>query len=682
MMGGMLNLDSTATLCFRFQITTLLNSMKSNPPRYHLNTPHPPPPPPSSSSSLCAERKLRGLIAHLITKNSTIWDLPSVLNDIISDIDNLTWEQAFAFATLFGEPVKPPVGSKQDVIDAIDDGFKKHFKKLEESKASIANETESVWGYLLRNDPVGLDNMLKEYPSFDISTNDDDVNDGNGGGGSRPGNNASAPLTPSSPRGRFGFFCRSLKKSSPSTPTTDPAKQQGEMESLLMDRDDDGRTVLHAAVLLGYLDCIHTICDHANRGIGNPNKLLYAEKGVSRSTPMRYCLTGKSVSDTLELLLAEGIDLFVLPSDVNEGEKKETRRSGRRGRRTDDTDPFYAGIGDINENGEDEMEVGEHDEREEEEGEEEWRDAPPGDDDEFDEEFIMHMYDPSFMAAYYKMTGWEELISTACNEPHFIPALKKVLNVLSSQSSSFDINKAVPTKAVSSEVKEITAMQLAAHQTNLDVIDLLMSYGAKVDIGCVVFAIKGMKAADPYAGMYPDDEEAEDSKKPVYLQIMDTLVRSGVDLNEQFGKRKETPLLQATRTGNKMIVDYLLQKRVSISPKDYAGRNAATLAEEKGFEELAEMLKKSRQLSRLFSSNSGSSRREGIKEGEGEGEEVPREEACICCLERRKEVIFAPCGHRLVCRRCFRENVGTSEAMQKCMVCKESIVSWILKVYE
>jgi hypothetical protein len=344
------------------------------------------------------------------------------------------------------------------------------------------------------------------------------------------------------------------------------------------------------------------------------------------------------------------------------------------------------------------MNVYEHDEREEEEEEEEWTDTPGDGDDNsrenreanLDAAFNLrmgHMFDPFLVTEYYRRTGWEELISKACIGTRFMSTLKKVLDALSSQQSSFDINRAVPNKTLSSEVKEITAMQMAAYHSSLDLIDLLMSYDAKVDVGCVLFAIKGMKADDPYAGMYSEEDEDEEAvkfKKLMYLQIMETLVRSGVDLNGQFGRRKQTPLLQATREGNKMIVDYLLQKRVNVSVKDYEGRNAATLAEEKGFEELAEMLKKSRQLSRLFSTNSNSSsrRERNNKEGGEVEEEVPREEACICCMDRRKEVIFAPCGHRLVCRRCFRENIGTSEAMQKCMVCKESIVSWILKVYE
>jgi len=674
--------------------------MWSNLPQHYLK--HIPHSPPSCLPS--AERKLGSLVAHFPTRDDiTPWDLPSILNDYISNIHNLTWKQALAFAALLGQPVKPPVSSKQDVFDAIDNGFKKHFQKLEESKARVANETKSVWGHLLRNDPVGLDNMLKEYPSFSFDVNTNDDTEGNGDSGNRPCTAAAAaaaaatPFTPSSPRGRFGFFRRSLKSPAPltSTLTTDATKQQGEIENLLMDKDDAGCTVLHAAVLLGYIDCIQVICEHAKRGLANPNKLLYAEQGSFRYNAIKYCLSGKNVDNTLELLLAEGIDLFVLPSDVNEEEKKKKKKARRR-RRTDDTDPFNAGLGGVNENGD---EDDEHDEREEEEEEEEWTDTPgdANDNSSENEEADLDaassrlsmdiVCDPFFLHEYYRRTGWAELIFKACKETRFVSTLKKVLDGLSSLQSSFDINRAVPNRTLSSEVKEITAMQMAAYYTNLDVIDLLMSYNAKVDVGCVVFAIKGMKVDNPYAGMYleDEDEEAGKFKELMHLQIIETLVRSGVDLNEQFGRRKQTPLLQATREGNKMIVDYLLQKRVNVSVKDYEGRNAATLAEGKGFRELAEMLKRSRQLSRLFStnSNSSSSRREGNNKECGEvEEELPREEACICCMERRKEVIFAPCGHRLVCRRCFRENIGTSEAMQKCMVCKENIVSWILKVYE
>ncbi len=47
----------------------------------------------------------------------------------------------------------------------------------------------------------------------------------------------------------------------------------------------------------------------------------------------------------------------------------------------------------------------------------------------------------------------------------------------------------------------------------------------------------------------------------------------------------------------------------------------------------------------------------------------PEESLCVICLEKGREIIFSPCGHKISCRTCFDKN------LKKCPYCKKEIIS-------
>ncbi|KAK3262109.1 hypothetical protein CYMTET_29018 [Cymbomonas tetramitiformis] len=57
--------------------------------------------------------------------------------------------------------------------------------------------------------------------------------------------------------------------------------------------------------------------------------------------------------------------------------------------------------------------------------------------------------------------------------------------------------------------------------------------------------------------------------------------------------------------------------------------------------------------------------------------------ACVVCLQRRRRVVFTPCGHRACCQRCARQ-VAQARGRQerRCPVCRQEVSRDVVRVFD
>lgn len=105
--------------------------------------------------------------------------------------------------------------------------------------------------------------------------------------------------------------------------------------------------------------------------------------------------------------------------------------------------------------------------------------------------------------------------------------------------------------------------------------------------------------------------------------------------------------------------------------RNQEGQTAIDVAQENGYDEAVELLTRQNRLRRLLSPNMSASRRRQLDE-----EDVPDDQKCVICYQRRKEVICAPCGHKALCRVCTKALLTRPEAERNCPVCREKVRNW------
>ena len=54
---------------------------------------------------------------------------------------------------------------------------------------------------------------------------------------------------------------------------------------------------------------------------------------------------------------------------------------------------------------------------------------------------------------------------------------------------------------------------------------------------------------------------------------------------------------------------------------------------------------------------------------------------CIICYINPKQITFAPCGHKCICKECYQKYKDTNK-LNTCYICKRKIESVIDKVYD
>lgn len=129
----------------------------------------------------------------------------------------------------------------------------------------------------------------------------------------------------------------------------------------------------------------------------------------------------------------------------------------------------------------------------------------------------------------------------------------------------------------------------------------------------------------------------------------------------------------------------LLCRGANVSAKNKEGITPAERARLCGNERLADWLGNQSRLRRLLSppnSQGGSNNSRSFNRSKSTLDDVPREEACVVCWERRREVILAPCGHKVMCKRDTRRVMEGPEEKRFCPMCKEKIDSFVTTVYE
>ncbi len=133
------------------------------------------------------------------------------------------------------------------------------------------------------------------------------------------------------------------------------------------------------------------------------------------------------------------------------------------------------------------------------------------------------------------------------------------------------------TNIVQEEVKKPSRDDVI-YRVNLgraDDIAILLKRGASVDTA--------NDAGTPILSLAVSRFDAEGAA------IAKLLVESGADINKS-DVRGQTPLFYAARTGNKEMVEYLLEKKVNYAATDNIGNNARIIAYQTGHNDIVELL--------------------------------------------------------------------------------------------
>jgi len=116
-------------------------------------------------------------------------------------------------------------------------------------------------------------------------------------------------------------------------------------------------------------------------------------------------------------------------------------------------------------------------------------------------------------------------------------------------------------------------------------------------------------------------------------------------------------------------VTFFLCRGAKISIADEHGDTAFSIANEFENKEILDILRRERLFARLASSGSRSHRSPNSVDDDDE----LHPSKCVICYDRPAEVIFAPCGHRVVCRRDCKKIFELPEEKRCCPLDKEKV---------
>ena len=160
----------------------------------------------------------------------------------------------------------------------------------------------------------------------------------------------------------------------------------------------------------------------------------------------------------------------------------------------------------------------------------------------------------------------------------------------------------------------------------------------------------------------------------ILMMLMSALIKHGADIN---GRSRDgiTPLMNAVLKEDPCLVKIILEHGADTQLIDNDGNSAMTLAQDNGSTEIIRLLQSRRMFARLESSRSTHRSPTALQDGTS----AP---ICVICMDRPAQVILAPCGHRVLCKRDCKRLFEQPEERRKCPMDHEKIESFIVNVYD
>ncbi|KAI8107320.1 hypothetical protein M9434_001962 [Picochlorum sp. BPE23] len=160
--------------------------------------------------------------------------------------------------------------------------------------------------------------------------------------------------------------------------------------------------------------------------------------------------------------------------------------------------------------------------------------------------------------------------------------------------------------------------------------------------------------------------------------LLDLLLKHGANI-DGVDQRGRTALIKSVQHEDVDMTKLLTSRGAKISIADEDGNTAFSIANEYENKEILDILRRERLFARLASSGSRSHR---SPRKTSPFDDECHHSKCVICYDRPAEVIFAPCGHRVVCRRDCKKIFELPEEKRCCPLDKEKIESFVVKVYQ
>jgi rubrerythrin len=165
------------------------------------------------------------------------------------------------------------------------------------------------------------------------------------------------------------------------------------------------------------------------------------------------------------------------------------------------------------------------------------------------------------------------------------------------------------------------------------------------------------------------------------MACIEALLEAGADINAEDPDTKGTPLHVAATNKCHEVLSMLLERGANPRKRDGEEYTAAELAEHYDDPIAVDILTRFARLQRLSTFNRSASQRER-NESQENAEELAEDLVCVLCRTEKKEVILAPCGHKILCRRCTKRLLTRPEAERKCPMCRTKLESFVVQIFE
>jgi ankyrin repeat protein len=225
--------------------------------------------------------------------------------------------------------------------------------------------------------------------------------------------------------------------------------------------------------------------------------------------------------------------------------------------------------------------------------------------------------------------------------------------------------------------QSITVLNLAARHGGIEILNILLDLGAIAQDDALhdtVNYIESLTNPIRYSGLSMPDIAAG-------MACLEALLDAGADVNAEHPVTKMTPLHVAAEGTCHEVLSLLLQRGADPGKRTASGETAAEIAEYHDDSHAVDILNRFSRLQRLSTFNRSASQRERESQ-ENNTEELAEELVCVACLTERKGVILAPCGHKVLCRRCTRRLFTRPEQERKCPLCRQKLESFVVQIFD